>query len=73
MQKEEILFAAGDQPEFVGVVPSGSVNIVQEDYWGRRAILAHIGEGELFGEAFPVLRPGRCRFRSSPGSKEAYC
>lgn len=52
VQKEEILFAAGDPPEFVGVVLSGSVNIVQEDYWGRRSILAHIGEGGLFGEAF---------------------
>lgn len=58
VQKEEILFAAGDQPEFVGVVLSGSVNIVQEDYWGRRAILAHIGEGELFGEAFSCAQAG---------------
>ena len=36
----------------MGVVLTGSLHIVQEDFWGRRTILTHIGPGELFGEAF---------------------
>ena len=36
----------------VGIVLSGRVNIVKEDYWGNRSILTTLKEGELFGEAF---------------------
>ena len=36
----------------VGIVLSGRVNIVKEDYWGNRSILASLAAGELFGEAF---------------------
>lgn len=51
-QKDELLFAAGDHPECVGIVISGSVYIVQEDYWGNRTILSCVRTGEIFGEAF---------------------
>ena len=36
----------------VGIILSGRVNIVREDYWGNRSILTSLGSGELFGEAF---------------------
>ncbi len=36
----------------VGIVLSGSVNIIKEDYWGNRTILAKAEKGEMFGEAF---------------------
>lgn len=52
IKKEEILFAVGDTPEYVGVVLSGCVYIVQEDYWGNRTILSAVTAGGLFGEAF---------------------
>lgn len=51
-KKNEIIFAAGDRPENVGIVLDGSVHIVQEDYWGNRIILAAITAGGIFGEAF---------------------
>jgi len=51
-KKNEFVFSAGEAVRFVGVVLSGSVHIVQEDYWGNRTILAHIPPGGLFGEAF---------------------
>ena len=53
--KSEFIFMAGARVKYVGVVLSGSVNVVQEDYWGNRAILAHVETGDLFGEAFSCV------------------
>ena len=50
--KNEFIFAAGDEVRSFGIVLSGSVHVVREDYWGNRFILAHIPPGGLFGEAF---------------------
>jgi CRP-like cAMP-binding protein len=50
--KEEFVFRAGDKFSMVGVVVSGGVRIIQDDFEGYRTILAHIAPGELFGEAF---------------------
>ncbi|MDL2273953.1 Crp/Fnr family transcriptional regulator [Oscillospiraceae bacterium OttesenSCG-928-G22] len=51
-KKDEFIFRADDRAVFVGVVVSGGANIIQEDFWGNRTILAHVVPGELFGEAF---------------------
>jgi len=51
-RKGEFVFSAGDVVQSVGIVLSGGVHILQEDYWGNRSILAHIPPGGLFGEAF---------------------
>ncbi|MDL2286865.1 Crp/Fnr family transcriptional regulator, partial [Desulfococcaceae bacterium OttesenSCG-928-F15] len=50
--KDEFIFVAGDKAKSVGIVLSGSVRVLQEDFWGYRGILAHIEPGGLFGEAF---------------------
>ena len=50
--KDEFVFMADDKAAYVGIVLSGGVYVIQEDFWGNRAILAHIGPGGLFGEAF---------------------
>jgi len=50
--KDEFIFVAGGKATSVGIVLSGGVRVLQEDFWGRRAILAHISPGGLFGEAF---------------------
>ena len=50
--KDAYVFSAGDAVESVGVVLSGNVHVLQEDYWGARTILAQIPPGGLFGEAF---------------------
>lgn len=52
VKKDEVIFAVGDQPEYIGIVLEGGIHIVQEDYWGNRVILAAAYAGELFGEAF---------------------
>lgn len=36
----------------IGIVLSGAVDMVKEDFWGNRALLARMGASELFGETF---------------------
>ena len=50
--KDDFVFLAGEQAGPMGVVLTGSLHIVREDFWGRRTILTRIAPGELFGEAF---------------------
>ncbi len=50
--KGEIIFLQGDKATAIGLVLTGSVQIVKEDYFGNRTILAHVGCSELFAEAF---------------------
>lgn len=51
-RKEAFVFRAGERASVIGIVLSGGVHVVQEDFWGNRTILTHVGPGELFGEAF---------------------
>lgn len=46
------VFSEGDPAKYMGIVLSGSVQIVQDDYYGNRSILAQAGPGELFAESF---------------------
>ena len=50
--KNEFVFSTGSSVQSVGIVLSGSVNVLKEDYWGNRVILTHVDSGNLFGEAF---------------------
>jgi CRP-like cAMP-binding protein len=48
----EFVYSAGDEITSLCVVMSGGVHVILEDYWGNRAIIARVGPGELFAEAF---------------------
>jgi len=48
----EIVFLSGESIRKFGIVLSGQVNVVQDDYYGNRSILARIDIGNLFGESF---------------------
>ena len=50
--KGSTVFQEGDPAIYVGLVLSGAVRMVREDYNGNRSIVAHIGPGELFGESY---------------------
>lgn len=50
--KGEALLAAGDPAGCMGVVLRGAVQIVRDDGCGSRSIIARLGPGELFAEAF---------------------
>lgn len=46
------IYREGDPATHVGMVLSGAVRLVREDYYGNRSIVAHIGPAELFGETY---------------------
>lgn len=50
--KNQVVFREGDPAQYVGIVLSGAAQIVREDYYGNRSIVARIGPAELFGESF---------------------
>ncbi|MBR6719399.1 MAG: Crp/Fnr family transcriptional regulator [Clostridia bacterium] len=50
--KKYTVLAEGSVPKYMGIVLSGSVQIVQVDYYGNRSILSGAEPSELFGEAF---------------------
>jgi CRP-like cAMP-binding protein len=51
-EKNQIIFMEGDIPDRIGVVISGSVISLKEDYYGTRNIIDKARSGELFGEAY---------------------
>ena len=51
-KKGQPLFREGDKAIYVGIVLSGSVQLIREDYYGNRSIVAHIGPQQLFGESY---------------------
>lgn len=51
-QKGEYILLADEPVPCVGVVLTGAVQLIKEDIWGNRAILAITHSGGLFGETF---------------------
>jgi CRP/FNR family transcriptional regulator, dissimilatory nitrate respiration regulator len=51
-EKNSFIFSADDSITAVGLILSGSVHIISEDFWGRKDILSQLGPGELFAESF---------------------
>lgn len=50
--KKYTIIAEGYPAKYIGIVLSGSAQIVQIDYYGNRSILSEIEASEVFGEAF---------------------
>ena len=50
--KKYTIFAEGNPAKYIGIVLSGSAQIVQVDYYGNRSILSIIKPAQLFAEAF---------------------
>ena len=50
--KKYTIFAEGYPAKYIGIVLSGSAQIVQVDYYGNRNILSNITSSEVFAEAF---------------------
>lgn len=53
-----VIWRAGESTSRIGAVLEGTVELVREDYWGNRSLLARIAPGALFGEVYACL-PGR--------------
>ena len=50
--KKYTIITEGSPANYIGIVLSGSVQIMQIDYYGNRSILSRIEKGEVFAEAF---------------------
>lgn len=57
-KKNEIIFYAGSTVHEIGLVLSGSVNIVVNFYWGNSHIFGHIEKGAIFAENYAAI-PGK--------------
>jgi hypothetical protein len=57
-KKNEIIFCAGSPVHEIGLVLSGSVNIVVNFYWGTSHIFGHIEKGAIFAENYAAI-PGK--------------
>lgn len=51
-EKDEYIKRSGDSADFIGIVLEGSIQIVQDDFYGNRSITASFGKGAIFAEAF---------------------
>ena len=51
-RKGQVVILEEEQIQHVGIVLSGTVDMVKEDVWGNKTILARMGKNELFGETF---------------------
>ncbi len=49
--RDAYIYTAEEPPRELGVVVSGSVHLIKEDYWGNRAIITKVAAGDIFGEA----------------------
>ena len=56
--KKYTIFAEGSPAKYIGVVLSGSAQIMQVDYYGNRSILSNVTPGEVFAEAFASSQYG---------------
>ena len=52
LDKKYTVFTEGSPAKYIGVVLSGEVQVVRNDYWGNRSIVENNGEGQTFCEAF---------------------
>ncbi len=50
--KNHTVIADGSNTDHIGIVISGSVQIVRNDYYGNRSIIAHIEPPQIFAEVF---------------------
>ena len=50
--KSDYIYLAGDCVENLCVVLEGTVQMIKEDIWGEKAIIAHLGAGSVFAENF---------------------
>jgi CRP-like cAMP-binding protein len=51
-KKGEHILRYGDPVSWIGLVITGSVDVIKEDYWGNRNIVAAILPGQSFAESY---------------------
>lgn len=57
-RKNETIYRVGDTVHEIGLVESGSVNIIVNFYWGSSHIFGHVEKGKIFAENYAAV-PGK--------------
>lgn len=52
VKKGEIISFEEEQIKQIGILLSGSVDVIKEDIWGNKTLLLRLGRDEMFGETF---------------------
>ena len=52
VKKDMTIFQEGTPAKYIGLILSGAVQMVQDNFYGNRSIVTSIGENGLFGESF---------------------
>lgn len=55
-EKNNFIFEIGKLIDKIGIIISGEINIIKEDFWGNRNILNKFKTGEIFGEVFALSK-----------------
>jgi len=50
--RQQEIFSEGEPAQFVGILLSGSAQVVNRDIYGNRSIVSQVLPGQLFGESF---------------------
>ena len=53
--RDEFVIHQGERAKGVGLVVSGQLHIIREDFLGNREILTEVGAGDIFDEVYAVL------------------
>ena len=56
--KKYTIFAEGTPAKYIGIMLSGTAQIIQIDFYGNRSILSEISPSEVFAEAFACAEVG---------------
>lgn len=68
-EKNEAVLMEQDSVKSVGVILSGSAQMIQEDIWGSRTILSVLHQGDVFGESFVYSGTEQSRISVNDTSK----
>lgn len=52
--KGSFIWNAGDDADYIGLVVDGQVNVIKEDFFGNRLVIANIMSPQIFGESFSI-------------------
>lgn len=55
-KKNDFVFEIGKEIDKIGIILSGEINIIKEDFWGNRNILNKFKSGEIFGEVLALSK-----------------
>ena len=53
-QKGDVLLHRGDRAASLGLVLSGTVQVIREDFWGNRSVVGLVEAGEIFAESYAL-------------------